>query len=92
MTATPAAGVAPALRAAAVEPLAERLRAAGWAVEGPHDGGHERRIELRDPSGNPLVRLRPAARLSAERAGSGPSIIATITPVIASTTSSLGCR
>jgi catechol 2,3-dioxygenase-like lactoylglutathione lyase family enzyme len=55
----PAAGVAPALRAAAVEPLAERLREAGWAVEGPHDGGHERRIELSDPSGNPLVVYAP---------------------------------
>jgi len=55
----PDAGVAPALRAEAVEPLAERLAAAGWAVDGPHDGGHERRIEVRDPSGNPLVVYAP---------------------------------
>lgn len=55
----PAAGVAPALRAAAVDPLAARLREAGWAVAGPSDGGHERRLELRDPSGNPLVVYSP---------------------------------
>jgi catechol 2,3-dioxygenase-like lactoylglutathione lyase family enzyme len=55
----PEAGVAPALRTDAVEPLTERLRAAGCAVEGPFAGGHESRIELRDPSGNPLVIYAP---------------------------------
>lgn len=57
----PAAGVAPALRVASVDALAEKLRAAGWEVDGPHDGGHERRLELRDPSGNPLVLYAPLA-------------------------------
>jgi len=55
----PAAGVAPALRAEDVEPLAARLREAGLAFAGPEDGGHERRIELLDPSGNPLVVYAP---------------------------------
>jgi catechol 2,3-dioxygenase-like lactoylglutathione lyase family enzyme len=55
----PAAGVAPALKVAALDELAARLRAAGAEVGEPVDGGHERRLELRDPSGNPLVLYAP---------------------------------
>lgn len=55
----PTAGVAPALKVESVESVAERLRAAGWKVDGPREGGHELRLELRDPSGNPLVLYAP---------------------------------
>lgn len=55
----PAAGVEPALRVASVHALAQRLRAAGQTVGEPVAGGHEHRLELRDPSGNPLVAYAP---------------------------------
>ena len=57
----PDAGAAPALRVDSIEARAEQLRAAGWTLDGPHDGGHERRLGLRDPSGNPLVLYAPLA-------------------------------
>ena len=55
----PEAGVAPALKVDSVDALAAQLRAAGWAVGEPEDGGHERRLELRDPAGNPLLVYGP---------------------------------
>jgi len=55
----PAAGVAPALKVDSLEPLAERLRAADPTVGAPRTGEHELRLELRDPSGNPLVLYAP---------------------------------
>ncbi len=57
----PAAGVALALQVESVDAVAARLRSAGVEFDGPHDGGHERRLELRDPSGNPLVLYSPLA-------------------------------
>lgn len=55
----PAAGAAPALRVTSVDAVAERLRAAGVEIDGPVDGPHERRLEVRDPSGNPVLLYSP---------------------------------
>jgi catechol 2,3-dioxygenase-like lactoylglutathione lyase family enzyme len=50
-----------AFRVADAEAEAERLRAAGQALEGPVDEGWSRMVRLRDPDGNyvELVQLTP---------------------------------
>jgi catechol 2,3-dioxygenase-like lactoylglutathione lyase family enzyme len=52
-------GVAPSIKVRDLDALAEQLRAGGLADPTIRDGGPERLLEIRDPSGNPLVFYQP---------------------------------